>query len=308
MDLSIIIVNWNICELLRHCLASVAANRGDLSLEVIVVDNASSDDSVSMVRQEFPLVRLIASRENLGYTGGNNLGAREARGRYLLILNPDTEIVGDALNKMVAYLDEHPTVGALGPQLLNPDGSIQPSRRRFPQIATAFFQGTPFSWRWFRDSNRFARIHCMADYADDQVQPVDWLVGAALMIRRETWQEVGSFDDQFFMYSEEVDWCHRCRDAGWEVYYLPTAQIIHDEHKSSSLVPVMSRVRFHRSRVRYFRKYFGVGWGTIIRLFFLMNYAWLLVEEMAKWAIGRRHEVRRQRISDYWFALRSGLR
>jgi len=145
MDLSIIVVNWNVCELLRRCLTSIEANRGDLSLEAIVVDNASSDDSVSVVEREFPQVHLIASQENLGYVGGNNLGVHEAKGRYLLILNPDTEILGDALQQMVAYLDVHPDVGVVGPQLLNPDGSVQSSRRRFPQLATAFFDGIPRS-------------------------------------------------------------------------------------------------------------------------------------------------------------------
>ena len=170
LDLSIIVVNWNVCELLRRCLASIEANRGDLSLEVIVVDNASSDDSVPMVEQEFPQVHLIASRENLGYTGGNNLGLKEAGGRCLLILNPDTEIVGHALEHMVTYLDSHPAVGAVGPQLLNPDGSVQSSRRRFPQLLTAFFDsGTSFSMRWF-PNNRFERAYFMADSPDDKVQ------------------------------------------------------------------------------------------------------------------------------------------
>ncbi len=308
MDLSIIIVNWNVCELLRRCLASIEANRGALSLEIIVVDNASVDGSVRMVESEFPQVHLIASRENLGYTGGNNLGVKEAGGRYLLILNPDTEIVGDALEQMVAYLDKHPEVGAVGPQLVYPDGSVQSSRRRFPGVATVFFQGTPLSWRWFRDDNRFARMHCMADRPDDEIQSVDWLVGAALVIRRETWQEVGPFDDQFFMYSDEVDWCHRCRDLGWQIHYFPKAQIIHYEGRSSTQIAVMSRARFHRSRIRYFHKYSGAGWAAVIRVFFLMNYAWLLAEEIGRWAIGRRNKIRSQRISDYWHVLRSGLR
>lgn len=307
MDLSIIIVNWNVCQLLRRCLAAIETNRSGLSLEVIVVDNASSDSSVQMVEQEFPRVHIIASQENLGYTGGNNFGAKEARGRYLLILNPDTEIVGNALEQMVAYLDSHPTVGAVGPQLLYPDGSVQSSRRRFPQLSTVFFQDAPFSWRWFPD-NRFAQMHRVADRPDDDIQPVDWLVGAALMIRHETWQEVGLFDEQFFMYSDEVDWCHRCRDAGWEIHYLPLAQVVHHHKGSAGQVTTATQVRFHRSRILYFRKYFGEGWANVIRLFFLVNYAWLLAEEMARWAIGRRHEARRQKISGYWHALRSGLR
>lgn len=167
MDLSIIIVNWNVCELLRRCLASIEAHHDGLSLEVIVVDNASSDDSVRVVEREFPQVRLIASQQNLGYTGGNNLGVKEAQGRYLLILNSDTQVCGEALAQMVAYLDEHPTVGVVGPQLHYADGSIQSSRRRFPQLATAFFDGTPFSMGGF-PNNRFQQRYYMTDRPDDE--------------------------------------------------------------------------------------------------------------------------------------------
>jgi N-acetylglucosaminyl-diphospho-decaprenol L-rhamnosyltransferase len=308
LDLSIIVVNWNVCELLRRCLASIEANRGDLSLEVIVVDNASSDDSVPMVEQEFPQVHLIASRENLGYTGGNNLGLKEAGGRCLLILNPDTEIVGHALEHMVTYLDSHPAVGAVGPQLLNPDGSVQSSRRRFPQLLTAFFDsGTSFSMRWF-PNNRFERAYFMADSPDDKVQSVDWLVGAALMIRRKAWQEVGPLDEQFFMYSEELDWCRRCREVGWEVHYLPTAQIVHYEQGSARQTGVTTWIRVYRSKILYFRKYFGPVWANVIRLFLLMDFARLLATEAAFWAIGRRDETRCRRMRDYWQVLESGLR
>ena len=306
MDLTVIVVNWNVGGLLRCCLASIEANRGDLNLEVIVVDNASVDDSVQIVKQEFPWVHLIASQENLGYTGGNNLGAQEAQGRYLLILNPDTEVVGDALERMVAYLDEHPTVGGVGPQLLYPDGSVQPSCRRFPRLATAFLEGTPFSRRWF-PNNRFERMYYMADCPHDRIQAVDWVVGAALMVRRETWNEVGPLDDQFFMYSEELDWCHRCRGAGWEIHYLPLAQVIHRHKGSAGQIPATTRVRLNRSRVLYFRKYFGMGWATVIRFFLMINYAWILAAETAKWAVGHRREARRQRMRDYWLVLKSGL-
>ncbi len=306
MDISVIIVNWNVCELLQRCLASIEAQQRDSSLEVIVVDNASSDDSVRMIEREFPHVCLIASRKNLGYTGGNNLGAKAARGRYLFILNPDTEIVGDTLEQLVAYLDGHPSVGVVGPQLLYPDGSIQSSRRRFPQVMTALFDGTPFSLRWFPD-NRFVRAYTMADRSADEIQPVDWLVGAALMIRREAWQAVGPLDEQFFMYSEELDWCHRCRDKGWEIHYLPTARIIHHERASAQQVQVATRIRIFRSRILYFRKYFGTGWANVIRLFFLVDFAGVLAEETVKWLIDRR-KTRLHRMDAYWQVLQSGLR
>jgi N-acetylglucosaminyl-diphospho-decaprenol L-rhamnosyltransferase len=306
MDLSIIIVNWNVCNLLRRCLASIETNRGNLSLEIVVVDNASSDGSVSMVQQEFPQVCLIASQENLGYTGGNNLGAEEAGGHYLLILNPDTEIVGDGLMQMVAYLDNHPAVGAVGPQLRYPNGSVQPSRRRFPQLSTAFFEGAPLSRRWF-PNNRFERMYHMADHSDDEIQAVDWLVGAVIMIRRETWQEVGPLDDQFFMYFEELDWCHRCRGAGWEIHYLPTAQIVHHHKGSTRQIAVTTLVRLNRSKILYFRKYFGTGWANAIRLFLLINYAWLIAEETAKWAIGHQRKIRLERMHAHWQVLKTGL-
>ncbi len=286
---------------------SIEANRGDLALEVIVVDNASSDNSVRMIQQEFPRVRLIASKENLGYTGGNNLGIKKAQGRYVLILNPDTEIIGNALQQMLAYLDQHPAVGVIGPQLLNPDGSVQSSRRRFLQPVTALFQGTYFGWRFF-PNNRFERMHTMADLPEDQIVPVDWLAGAALMIRGEALHQVGPFDEQFFMYSDEVDWCHRCRDVGWEIHYLPSAQVIHHQGQSSKKVATASQVHFHHSRILYFCKYFGKRWGTFFRLYYMINYTFELVEETTRWIFGHRYEERRQRIQAYWHTLMSGFR
>jgi len=307
MDISIIIVNWNVCELLRRCLASIEQNRGDLSLEVIVVDNASTDDSVRMVQQEFPWARIISSPENLGYTGGNNLGAQDIGGRHLFILNPDTEIVSKAMEQMVAYLDEHPAVGAVGPQLLNTDGTVQSSRRRFPQLVTAFTDGAvPHNRRWF-PNNRFEQAYFMVDRPDNEIQSVDWLVGAALMIRGKTWQQVGPLDDQFFMYYEELDWCNRCKSAGWEIHYLPTAQVVHHHKGSANQIGSTSRIRLYRSKIQYFRKYYGAGWATIIRIFLLLNYTLVLAEEAIKWTLGHRREKRRQQIISCWQALKTGL-
>jgi len=307
MDLSVVIVNWNVRELLRRCLLSLAESRPDAPLltEVVVVDCASSDGSAEMVRREFPWVRLIASEENLGYARGGNLGAQQATGRYLLLLNPDTEMVGDALATMVRYLDEHPAVGALGPQLRYPDGTPQSSRRRFPTLATAFWESTLLH-QWF-PNNPVARRYYLDDRPADRPQSVDWLVGAALMIRRETWQQVGPLDEGFFMYFEELDWCRRCRAAGWEIHFLPTAQVIHHEGKSSEQVVAARTIRFQRSKIRYFRKYYGVGWGLAIRLFLLGTFAFQLAEESFKWLVGHKRGLRRERIMIYWQALRSGL-
>lgn len=316
MNLSIVIVNWNVQELLRRCLLSLSRGAAritptpgmiepELAYEVIVVDCASSDGSVEMMRREFPWVRLIASDENLGYARGNNLGLIEATGRYLLILNPDTEIMGDALAMMARYLDAHPGVGALGPQLRYPDGTLQSSRRRFPSLATAFCESTLFH-QWF-PNNRTARRYHLADRPADVTQPVDWLVGAALMIRREAWQQVGPLDEGFFMYFEELDWCRRCRAAGWEIHYLPAAQITHHEGKSSEQVMAARTIRFQSSKIHYYRKYYGEGWALVVRFFLLGMFAFQLSQESLKWLVGHKRELRQERVAAYWQVLRSGL-
>jgi N-acetylglucosaminyl-diphospho-decaprenol L-rhamnosyltransferase len=309
VDLSVVIVNWNVRDLLRRCLLSLSRSEAclapTLTTEVIVVDCASSDGSVEMVRHEFPRARLISSDENLGYARGNNLGMAEATGRYLLVLNPDTQLVAEALATMARYLDDHPVVGVLGPALRYPDGSLQSSRRRFPTLATAFWESTALH-QWF-PNNRVARRYHLADRPADVPQPVDWLVGAALMIRHETWKQVGPLDEGFFMYFEELDWCQRCQMAGWEIHFLPTAEIIHHEGKSSEQVATARTIRFQRSKIRYFRKYYGAGWALVIRLFLLAMFAFQLGEEALKWLAGHRRELRRERMVSYWQVLRSGL-
>jgi GT2 family glycosyltransferase len=305
-DLSVVIVNWNVCALLRRCLHSIfSTSVGGPTCQVVVVDCASTDDSVAMVQREFPNVHLIASPENLGYARGANLGVARSTGRYLMIMNPDTEVVGDALAVLVRYMDAHPKVGAAGPQLRYPDGSAQPSRRRFPTPATAFWESTLLQ-QWF-PHNRFARRYYMTDRPADSAQAVDWLVGAALIIRRAAWEEVGPLDEGYFMYFEELDWCRRCQAAGWEVHYVPQAVVIHHEAQSSDQVPVARAIRFQRSKVRYFRKYYGPAWAHLIRFFLLCTFAFQLVEETLKWLVGHKRPLRRERMKTYWQVLRSGL-
>jgi len=309
LDLSVVIVNWNVRELLRRCLHSVLASGrlGGLAMEVIVVDNASSDGSVEMVRAEFPPVRLIANEENLGFTRANNQGITASRGRYVLLLNPDTEVLGDALGAMVDYIDAHPDVGALGPMLLNPDGSVQSSRRRFPTLATALLESTVFQWELSRD-NRILRRYYVLDRPDDEVQEVDWVTGACILMRREAIEEVGPLDEGFFMYSEELDWCRRAKERGWKVIYLPTARVIHYGGKSSEQVVPFRHIQFQRSKVRYFRKHHGLLWAWILRLFLLAMYAYLLIVEALKWLVGHKRPLRAARVRAYWQVLRSGLK
>jgi len=301
--LSIIILSWNVRDLLRACLKSLPLANPDL--EVIVVDAASADGSAEMVRAGFPAVKLIASHENLGYTRGNNLGLRAASGRYLLVLNPDTEVVGDGLAQMLAYMDAQPRVGVLGPQLVFPDCTIQSTRRRFPTLATGFFEST-----WFQPlAPRSVLDHYYArDLPDDAIAEVDWVTGAALLVRREAYEQVGGLDEGFFMYSEELDWCRRMKAAGWQVVYFPPARLIHHEAKSSAQVPAATHIRFNTSKVRYYRKYHGALAAEMLRWWLLGNFAIQLILEWAKGLAGHKREMRAGRVKAYWEVLRSGLR
>ncbi|MCB0163214.1 MAG: glycosyltransferase family 2 protein [Anaerolineae bacterium] len=306
MDLSIIVVNWNVKDLLRDCLNSLlraAQSSPHLSTEIIVIDSASTDGSPPMVRAEFPQIQLDASTENLGYAKGNNRGIDLAQGRYLFLLNPDTVIEPNTLASMVDYMNSHTDVGALGPQLLWPDGTVQSSRRRFPTLGSLFWESTLLG-QWFPDNRHIRRYH-LADQPADQLQPVDWVVGAALLIRREAWQQVGPIEADFFMYFEETDWCHRCVQTGWQIHYLPTAKITHFEGKSSEQVFADRTIRFQRSKIRYTRKYFGVGWAAALRVFLWGTFAFQWAEETAKWLIGHRRTLRRERMTAYSQVLRS---
>ncbi len=308
VDLSIVIVSWNVRDLLRQCLASLLTasdQQPATDIELIVVDNASTDGSAAMVRDEFPAVRLIASDTNLGYPGGNNAGLRVAQGRYVMILNPDTEVRPGALAALVAYADANPDVGVVGPQLLNPDGSVQSSRRRFPTFATALFEST---WLQPIAPRRLLERYYVLDQPDDATLDVDWVDGAALMARREAVEQVGLLDEGFFMYSEELDWCRRFRQAGWRVVYLPEAKVVHHRGKSSDQVVAARHIHFNTSKVRYFRKYHGPIVAEVLRLFLLANYFWQIGVEAAKWLVGHRRSLRAERVAAYGQVLRSGLR
>ena len=318
LDLSIVIVSWNVVDLLRDCLRSIyaapgarmeggdALRIGDYAVEVYVVDNASSDGSPEMVREDFPGVTLVAGKANLGFTRGNNVALRRCRGRYVLLLNPDTRVVGDALSRMLDYMEAHPDAGVLGPQLRYGDGSLQSSRRRFPTLMTAFWESTLLQ-NWF-PRNRWARAYSLADTPDDLVQDVDWVVGACMLMRGEAIQQVGLLDEHFFMYSEELDWCRRIVAAGWRVVYFPQAVIIHYEGQSSGQMVPARHIHFQTSKIRYFRKHHGRLQAGTLRAFILLTYLFQIGEEALKYLVGHKRALRRERIAVYAQVLRSGLR
>ena len=301
--LSIIIVSWNVREPLRACLASLPL--ADPQVEVIVVDSASADGTPAMVAAEFPTVHLIGSPDNLGYARGNNVGLQAARGRCLFVLNPDTVIVGNALAVLTQYLDTHPAVGLVGPRLLTPTGGTQSSRRRFPTPALLFFEST---WLQRLAPRGWLRRYYVEDLPDDAPAEVDWVVGAALCVRRAAYAQVGGFDETFFMYSEELDWQRRLRAAGWGIAHVPAACVIHAEAQSSAQVPAATHIRFNSSKVRYMRKYHGALAAQALRLWLLGQFAAQLALEAVKGALGHKRTVRQARVAAYAAVLRSGLR
>lgn len=251
LTLSIIIVSWNACELLATCVQSIYDNLDVPRTEVIVVDNGSDDGSPEMVQTRFPQVRLIENAENRGFAAANNQGLRASRGRYLLLLNSDTEVRPGALRTLVNFLDMHLNVGVVGPKLLNTDGTLQRSSYTFPTVLKeAVLLGGERVARTLVGDYPFAPITRSA-------MPVDWVKGAALMIRRDVVDAVGELDETFFFYTEETDWCYRVRQAGWLVMYEPGAAIVHHDGGSSGRVSLQKRFRLYGSKQQFFEKHHG---------------------------------------------------
>lgn len=252
-DLSVTIVSWNTVADLRCCLQSLRERADEASFEVIVVDNDSRDGSAEMVEREFAEIRLIRAGRNLGFTAGHNRALGERRGRDAFLLNPDAIVHPGAIRELVAYARAHVEVGILGPKLLNPDGTLQYSCRTFPNPVAAAFRGT-FLGRLF-PKNRYVREYLMTDWPHDQPREVDWVSGAALYVKGEVMERVGLFDEGFFMFCEEVDWCKRAWEAGFRVRYLPTAVVTHVIGRSTDQVANRMIVLFHRSMLRYYVKH-----------------------------------------------------
>lgn len=313
MDLSIIIISWNVKDLLDDCLASLyngklAINQPQDKLpvaEIIVVDSASNDDSVAMMREKYPDVKVFAETDNVGFTRGNNIGLREAQGRYLLLLNPDTEVIDDAIPTLIDYMDNHPDVGIIGPHTLNTDGSHQSTRRRFPTLMTGIFEST---WLTSYATSSIDTHYKMLDTDDNAILNVDWVQGSAMLVRRAVYEQIGGLDEGYVMYSEEMDWCKRAKDAGWTVVYHGAAFITHHGGKSSDQIGAFKQIHFHTSKLRYFRKHHGYATYLLLRVIILLLFAWQMVIEGAKGLIGHKRDMRAQRVKIYWEVLRNGLK
>jgi N-acetylglucosaminyl-diphospho-decaprenol L-rhamnosyltransferase len=285
MDLSVVTVSYNTRELVRGCLASVLSTlRSGLRSEVIVVDNASSDGSVDMIRRDFAGVRVIPNAKNVGFAAGSNQGIRESSGRYVILLNPDTVATDGALLKMVRLMEERSEVGAVGPSLLFPDGSFQHSAFAFPTLSMIFLDFFPLNHRLLnsRVNGRYPR----AWYEKGQPFAIDHPLGAALMVRRSVVDEVGLLDEGFFMYCEEIDWCMRIKRAGWTILCCPEAEIVHHVGQSTAQFRDDMYVELHRSRYRLYEKHYSSSFRRTAKWLVFLGIAYLSLR--ARWAHLRR--------------------
>ena len=264
IDLGIVILNWNTSALLRRCLETVYASRGEFTFQVVVVDNASPDDSAEMVRRDFPQAQLIVSETNNGYSAGNNLGLRalgyQDKGRtpdaprYALLLNPDTEVAPEGLRDMVAFMDAQSKVGVAGPKLVLMDGSLDKAcRRSFPTPLISLYHFSGLA-KLFPNSPRFARYN-MTYLPVDQEAEVDSVVGAYMQVRREAIEAVGLLDEVFFMYGEDLDWAYRIKNAGWSVIYHPQVVVKHVK-RAASRQSQRAQLEFWRAMLIFYRKHY----------------------------------------------------
>ncbi|MCX7598047.1 MAG: glycosyltransferase [Armatimonadetes bacterium] len=287
---SVCIVTWNCRGLILECLDSLFGQPQGAQFEVIVVDNASTDGTPEAVAESFPQAQLIRNTVNRGFAAANNQALRQARGEYLFLLNPDTVLPPEALGNLVAVAEAYPQAGAIGPRLLNPDGSLQYSCRRWPSVKAALFRNTLFG-RLF-PGEPWTKEYLMADWPHDEVREVDWISGAAMFLRRQAVEQVGLLDEAFFWGSEDVDYCRRLWRAGWKVIYSPHPAIVHRIGGSTDQAVVRTILRRHASWYRLYAKHFGrnplrrwVVWSLIWCRALALTASWVA---RYLWAVARK--------------------
>jgi len=251
MDITIGVISFNTKELLADCLSSVAAQGRDLLTKTVVVDNASTDGSVALVEEKYPQAQLIANNENLGFAKAANQVLKNSKSQFVLLLNSDTILYDKSIESMVDFMQGCPQAGAVGPLLLNPDGTNQASGRRFPSFLDASmhaFLGV------IAPENRFSRRYKLLDWDRKNKKEVDWISGAAFALRRQAVKEIGFFDERFFMYVEDMDICYRLWENGWKIFLLPEAKVTHYIGESSKQLNAQMIREFQKSIYRFYLK------------------------------------------------------
>ncbi|MFC1663212.1 glycosyltransferase family 2 protein [Patescibacteria group bacterium] len=261
IELSIIILNYRTKGLLKQCIRGIEQSQVSITHEVIVVDNKSGDSSVSMVKSNFDNVRLIEADKNRGYAAGNNIGIKEARGKFILIINPDIAIFKGAVEAMVSYMNNNEKVAVIGPKLINPDGSTQISCYRFPTYMTPIYRRTPIGK--LPKAKKNLKQYLMSDWHRNENKQVDWVLGACMLVRKSAIDKVGLMDERYFLYFEDIDWCRRFWKEGYQVHYLADVDLVHYHQRQSAESPGFKGVfswatRVHiASAIKYFAKYLG---------------------------------------------------
>ncbi|MGH2724451.1 MAG: glycosyltransferase family 2 protein [Actinomycetota bacterium] len=259
-DLAVVVVNYNAGEYLSRCLESVYGAAGEASVEVVVVDNASRDGSATAAARRFPDIRVIGNEDNRGLSAALNQGIRGTRAPFVLLLNPDAEVVGGTLEGLLKVARDHPRAGAVGPLIRNPDGTVYPSGRRFPSVGQAVGHALLGP---FRPGNRFSRAYRMDDWDRTSERQVDWVSLACMLVPRAAFEQVGLFDEDFFLYAEELDFCTRLGAAGWTVLFTPELEVVHEGGVSTGRSWRMT-MEHSRGIYRYFAKHRATGWRKVL--------------------------------------------
>jgi len=270
VDISVIILSWNTKILLLRCLDSIINSKLKRNIEVIVVDNSSTDGSVHAVREKYPEVILIRNDANLGFAKGNNIGITRSRGRYVCFINSDVEVLDSCFDLLYDYMEQNRSVGIVGPKILWPDYTLQDSCREFPSLWNNFCAAIKLN-KLFPKSDFFSGEHMMF-FAHDRICRVDSLVGAFLLVRKKAIDQVGGFDERFFIYAEEIDLCRRFWMAGWEVVFYPGAEIVHFGRGSSSREPIRFTLEQQKSILQYWKKYHKIPGQVAILIIMAMNH------------------------------------
>lgn len=293
MDVSIVIVSFNVSNLLNDCLLSIKKET-NCQYEIIVVDNNSKDDSVEIVRAHHSDVKLIQNQRNVGFAKANNAAFRETRGRYIFMLNPDTIVLDGAIDKLVRFMNEHPEVGVCGPKNVNPDLSLQHNCHHFTSLSMIIIKYLKLE-RFFPHNRCFGRWY-MTYWKYNEIKEVDWITGCSLMIRKEVLDKVGYLDENYFMYSEEGDFCYRLKKHKLKTVFYPYASIVHYDGQSSleqndSNAPLCSTTKYlFRSRYYFFEKNYGRAMEFLLRVVDITYFSLLQLKNKIMFAKKNRQE------------------
>jgi len=260
-DLVISIVSYNSLNFLKECLGSIVANLPDVEYEIIVVDNASSDGSGEFVKRDFTQVRLISNSKNIGFAAANNKAIKSSNSKYILLINSDCRVYKDSLDRLLNFMEKNPEIGIAGPKIINSDGSIQLSCRRFPSIISAGFHTILTG---IVPNNPFSRKYKLADINRDKPFKVDWVSGSCMIIRRDALRNTGLLDENYFMYVEDTDICYRMWQKSWKVFYFPYAGVLHHIGGSSSGGEVRASIRMQKSVFYFFWKNYKKSWKVLL--------------------------------------------